>query len=132
LLSDIVGSVHVAVGDHAASVAFPQATFNATVAVFMATHTTRRGRPTLVSLFDFDPVFTRLVVNEVHQSLVRPIVQPLVTVATPVIFVYTTGITDDQRADATVSTPLNDVFRQGVQKVVFPLGEFVTRPLRLL
>jgi len=120
------------VSDHAASVALPQATLNATVTVFMATHTTRRGRTTLVSLFDFDPAFTRLVVDEVHQSLVRPIVQPLVTVATPIGFVYTTGITDDQRADATVSTPLNDIFRQGVQEVIFPLCEFVTRPLRRL
>jgi hypothetical protein len=62
-LSDIIGSVHVAVGDHAAPVAFPQATFNATVPVFVTTDATRRGRSTLVYLFDFDPAFTRLVVE---------------------------------------------------------------------
>mgnify|MGYP007057110768 CR=1 FL=1 len=98
----------------------------------MPTHATRRGRTTLVSLFDFDPAFTRLVVDQVHQSLVRPVIQPFVPVATPIGFVYTTGVAHNERSYIVVSTPLNDIFRQGVQEVIFPLDEFVTRPLRLL
>ena len=118
--------------DHAASVALPQATLNATVTVFMATHATRRGRPTLVSLFDFDPAFTRLVVDQVQQSLVRPIIQPFVAVATLIGFIYTAWVAHNERSYVVVSIPLNGIFRQGMQGVIFLLCEFVTRSLRLL
>ena len=43
-----------------------------------------------------------------------------------------TGVAHNERSYIAVSTPLNDIFRQGVQEMLLPLGEFVTRPLRLL
>jgi hypothetical protein len=120
-LSDVICSVHVTVNNHSTSVALPQPALNATVTIFMATHTARRRCTSLIGHFYVNSSLTGFVVDEVHQSLVRPIVKTLVTVATPIILIDTARVTHDERPNIVFNAPLNDIFRQSVQEVVFPL-----------
>ena len=76
----------------------------------MAAHTARRRCAPLVRHFYFNTSLAGFVVDEVHQPLVRPIVQTLVAVTTPIVFVYTTRVTHNKRPNIVFNASLNDVF----------------------
>jgi ABC-type sugar transport system substrate-binding protein len=55
-------------------------------------------------------MFSCFVVDEVHHSLVRPIVKAFVAVSAPVILIDTTWVTDDYRSYVVGNTPLDNIF----------------------
>jgi hypothetical protein len=93
LLPDIVGSIYITVSDTPTPTTRPEAAFDTICVVFVTTDTTLRRRTTLIYLFDLNPAFAGLIIDEIQQPLVRPVIQPFVAVATPIRVSNTARIT---------------------------------------
>ena len=49
--------------------------------------------------------------------------------ASPVVLIDTAGVAHDKCPNIMINTPLDNIFRQRVQEVVFAPRQFLTRPL---
>jgi len=121
LLSDVLGSVHVGVGDHPALVADVQPTFDALAVVGRPTGCTRFGRAALVHALDADAALGGFVFQHLEEAVERPSVQVQIAVVAPIgVLADTREVAHGNRPDVAGRTLSYHILRDGVQEVVTP------------